>query len=269
MNNFYKTLVILAAFALISQPAIAGRYYDATTGRFLTVDKLAHKYPSWSPYNYALDNPLVNIDIDGNEVFSIVVRSYIPNAYVFTPFPVPAVFLGDNRGPRPNAASYRTEQSAIIETDPNISANPLLSSSSAVGTTVGIFPSLEAPYTTVESGQSEPTFSLSVSRTDANSGNNAVINLSGSAGNPLVAAPASLKNIDYQFQLTITPTKDGRFTIGVSGSHDAFPSYEIYVTPQGGKATQVYQFNPKTGMFEFRRLREPNDDVKIDDKKEN
>jgi len=68
MKNLNRALVFFAAFTLSNQIAIAGRYYDATTGRFISPDKLAHKFPSWSPYNYALDNPLKFIDPNGEEV---------------------------------------------------------------------------------------------------------------------------------------------------------------------------------------------------------
>jgi hypothetical protein len=68
MKNLSRTLVFLAAFVLSSQIATAGRYYDATTGRFLTRDKLAMKYPSVSPYVYTLNNPLKFIDPDGEDV---------------------------------------------------------------------------------------------------------------------------------------------------------------------------------------------------------
>jgi len=38
------------------------RYYDARIGRFLAVDPLKNKYPSWSPYVYCANNPLKYID---------------------------------------------------------------------------------------------------------------------------------------------------------------------------------------------------------------
>ena len=40
-------------------------YYDPGIGRFLSVDPLADRHPQWSPYVYALNNPLRLIDPTG------------------------------------------------------------------------------------------------------------------------------------------------------------------------------------------------------------
>lgn len=42
------------------------RYYDPALGRWHSVDPLSDKYPSLSPYNYTLNNPVNFYDPDGN-----------------------------------------------------------------------------------------------------------------------------------------------------------------------------------------------------------
>ena len=45
------------------------RMYDPTLGRFITsVDRFASKYVSLSPYNYAANNPILLIDINGDSL---------------------------------------------------------------------------------------------------------------------------------------------------------------------------------------------------------
>ena len=44
------------------------RHYDAALGRFVSVDPLAEKYLSTSPYGYCLNNPIMYIDPEGGYV---------------------------------------------------------------------------------------------------------------------------------------------------------------------------------------------------------
>lgn len=62
------SLLFLLLFALSSQSIFVGRYYDSATGRWLTVDPKAGKYPGYSPYNYCMNNPIKNIDPDGKRL---------------------------------------------------------------------------------------------------------------------------------------------------------------------------------------------------------
>jgi RHS repeat-associated protein len=44
------------------------RWYDASLGRWWSVDPMAQKYQPWSGYNYGVDNPVKMIDPDGMQV---------------------------------------------------------------------------------------------------------------------------------------------------------------------------------------------------------
>ena len=48
------------------------RVYDTRIGKFLSVDPLANSYPWYSPYHFAGNNPIFNIDLDGLEEWSYI-----------------------------------------------------------------------------------------------------------------------------------------------------------------------------------------------------
>jgi len=45
------------------------RYYDPQIGRFTTQDAFAEKYSSLSPYQYAANNPILFIDVNGDSIW--------------------------------------------------------------------------------------------------------------------------------------------------------------------------------------------------------
>ncbi len=45
------------------------RIYDPRVGRWLSLDPMQAKYVSWSPYNFAIDNPINFVDPDGRDVY--------------------------------------------------------------------------------------------------------------------------------------------------------------------------------------------------------
>ena len=45
------------------------RHNDATLGRWLVVDPLAEKYYAWSPYGYCANNPILNVDPSGMDIY--------------------------------------------------------------------------------------------------------------------------------------------------------------------------------------------------------
>ncbi|MEP5339095.1 MAG: DUF6443 domain-containing protein [Algibacter sp.] len=48
------------------------RNYDASLGRWMNIDPLAKVYYSKSPYNYALNSPIVMVDPDGTRVYFVI-----------------------------------------------------------------------------------------------------------------------------------------------------------------------------------------------------
>ncbi|MEJ2627348.1 MAG: RHS repeat-associated core domain-containing protein [bacterium] len=45
------------------------RYYDAEIGRWVSIDAFSDKYPSMTPYQYAANNPINFIDVNGDSIW--------------------------------------------------------------------------------------------------------------------------------------------------------------------------------------------------------
>ena len=54
------------------------RFYDPAIGRFLVQDRFAEKYMDLSPYQYAANNPISNIDVNGDSIW-VTVNTTITN----------------------------------------------------------------------------------------------------------------------------------------------------------------------------------------------
>jgi len=81
------------------------RYYDPKLSVFLSTDVLMEKYPSLTPYNYTLNNPINLVDPTGEYPIYFMTRSYAP----FKTFGPSYKWHGDNRGHSLDKyASYRT-----------------------------------------------------------------------------------------------------------------------------------------------------------------
>jgi RHS repeat-associated protein len=78
-NSLYTTLNQLNRFkfggkemqtiANLGSLDFGARQYDQLLARWFTIDPLAEKYYSWSPYAYCINNPIKYIDPDGREIW--------------------------------------------------------------------------------------------------------------------------------------------------------------------------------------------------------
>jgi uncharacterized protein RhaS with RHS repeats len=59
------------------------RIYDPRVGRFLSVDPIGSSYPELTPYQFAGNSPILNIDMDGLEPLSQGMRVYLARSIIF------------------------------------------------------------------------------------------------------------------------------------------------------------------------------------------
>jgi RHS repeat-associated protein len=61
------------------------RIYNPAIAKFLSVDPLFKSYPWNSPYAFAENEPISNIDLDGLEKYKVTIRTFLPYTYVWEP----------------------------------------------------------------------------------------------------------------------------------------------------------------------------------------
>jgi RHS repeat-associated protein len=220
------------------------RYYDARIGRWGGVDPQLSKSPFHSPFQYAKLNPLAYIDPNGREEIKIVIRSYIPTFFALN-------FMGDDRGPDVNSTNYRTEHTLRVETTSN---NPKLSEDFNVGLTAVLIPNPTSPnIPRIQTGKAKGAYSSNAQKINSNQ---VIINMSGSASDPLVpGAPP----VTYDVNIYIAVSNNGEVIGGnIKGEHTNYPAFEMYLIRENGEVIELYTYptssdqdpnNPITGPF--------------------
>lgn len=203
---------------------------------WLSVDPLAHKMPSWSPYSYCFNNPLIFTDPDGRIPYPITIRAFAP----FKTFGFG--FHGDNRG----YSTYQGESSRVT--------NWIAFDTDKTSITTGAYSSPTwhtSKPNIIKTAKPEAEFrdGLSITKKGDNKTFEFGTHVEGS--NPLTpGAP----NIDVFSDFSITENKKAG-TLNISGNltGDNFPSTEAFITDPSGQALfigvgQIEKgTNPNTG----------------------
>ena len=216
------------------------RTYGPVARRFWQVDPMAHKLPSWSPYVYSFNNPLVFRDPTGAIAYPITIRSFVPKD-VFG-----GVFHGDggNRGFTTSlSATARIHQKINFDTD-----------KTAITTRAEASPSKTVLSENSETGT--PSAYVNVARI-ARHGDSRTFHFGTHAygSNPIVPSFIS-PDIDLLSNFTITKS-DGLLSISGTLTGDDFPATEAFITDPSGQSVflgvGMYKGSPYLELPGFNR----------------
>lgn len=197
------------------------------------------------------------------ERISVIIETYIPAKSVTV---MGDKYNGNDRsvpeqGEENPGGEYKSFQLVTIETDPSRNGgSPVygVTPDNATGIVrdTGISYKLDKDDNPVGSPKQADgkTLGGEVTRKDDGTVN---IHVHGNEANPLVSGSPG---ITYNYDIKVTQDKDGKVSVGVTGTHDRFPAHVISASrPEkpGSKNTVVYSFNPDkagTGVYSLSPL---------------
>ncbi len=213
------------------------RMYSNQLGRFTSVDPVVlfrtdMSPQHWNKYGYAVNNPLIMIDVNGEFPYTVYVRSFAPTgAFRRTGF------KDDNRdfSTDTNTATSRIEQQITIDPTRQEYRNFKVSSSP---TNWNGIEATETPTGSVVGSYGEP----------AGKGGTALLGVAAeySGRNALTKKISETLTpaIDVQSSISIAEnTKKGRIAVNVKLTGDGFPATESFIKDYNGKSVFIVGAN--------------------------
>ncbi len=192
-------------------------------GRWISPDPLSEEFPSWSPYTYGLNNPIIMIDPDGRFPYPIHIRSFAP----FKTFGGGFAGDGAKRG-------YTTSSTATARLSQTFTMDPTKHSYTGLSTTSS--PSSHPRLGTATANDDRGSIS-NFTYSENKNGSNTVNFTSTMAGaNPLTARLGiPTPDIDVKTKFTMTEDlKAGTLNVNAVQTGDAFPAAETFMNDTAG-----------------------------------
>jgi len=206
------------------------RVYDPRIGKFLSVDPLFKSYPWNSSYSYAENEPISNVDLDGQEKYKVTIRTYLPYTYVWEPQSKDIIDKANTRW----YPQYRN-----VEDHGGFKSQQQFDIDFYKATTTYLPPVVPATYrkdlTTgkvTEIGNAGLNGEGTMTTTFENTAN---IYAEISTKNP--ATPSWLPTPAIDYSLNISVSKDGTWVL--NGKWDGFPALEIFIEDEETKQVDL------------------------------
>ncbi|WP_131797627.1 hypothetical protein [Flavobacterium psychrophilum] len=187
-------------------------------GMWMSPDPLSEEFPSYSPYAYAMNNPVNMVDPDGRFPWPVNIRSFISTSTTGG-----GMFYGDGRNASFTGTS-RVRSSFIVDPSAGRVTQPITRSDPTIFFGAGQIPPM------VDRGSPKgANENINIK------GNTASFDFSHSGKDPLTPSLVT-PELDVHAGLSFTENlKNGTLNITGSFTGDKFPSTEAFITDQSGK----------------------------------